>query len=155
MRGCETQTPEMPRAYKPEYERWCSEFERHLITKNTILVGHSCGGGFLVRWLSETSRSVARAILVAPWMDPERNHCVPGFFDFEINPKLAQMSDLHLIYSDNDSAEVNAPVEKIIKSIPGIHLHLMSGMGHFCSGDMGGNQFVALRDMLFDNPADC
>ena len=46
-------TPEMPRAYEPVYEAWKKEFERHEVTSETVLVGHSCGGGFLIRWLSE------------------------------------------------------------------------------------------------------
>lgn len=50
--GVLAQTPEMPDAYAPNYDKWKSEFERMEINENTVLVGHSCGGGFLVRWLS-------------------------------------------------------------------------------------------------------
>lgn len=148
IRGYETQTPEMPKAYRPEYKAWCDEFERHLITEKTLLVGHSCGGGFLVRWLSEHPRRLARVVLVAPWMDPYRNHCAKGFFDFEINRKITSITDLHLIYSDNDSDEVNLSVQQIEKTLPKIKMHLLPGKGHFCSSDLGGNEFVELRDIL-------
>jgi alpha-beta hydrolase superfamily lysophospholipase len=99
IRGYETQTPEMPRAYEPEYGAWRQEFERHPISKRTLLVGHSCGGGFLLRWLSEHPQQVARLVLVAPWMDPNKNHCVQGFFDFEINRELIHYTDLHFFNS--------------------------------------------------------
>lgn len=43
MKNIFTQTPEMPEAYKPDYEKWKKEFERFLPAD--ILIGHSCGGG--------------------------------------------------------------------------------------------------------------
>ena len=67
-----TQTPEMPQAYDPQYDLWEKTFERFDVDKNTILVGHSCGGGFLLRWLSENRVEVNKLILVAPWIDPDR-----------------------------------------------------------------------------------
>jgi len=39
-------TIEMPSSYLPDYSLWQTEFERFDITPETILVGHSCGGGF-------------------------------------------------------------------------------------------------------------
>jgi len=53
--GFLAQTPEMPEPYKPNYEKWRSLFERFEIREDTFLVGHSCGGGFLVRYLSENN----------------------------------------------------------------------------------------------------
>jgi predicted alpha/beta hydrolase family esterase len=47
---------EPPFPFRPRYEDWKKEFERFDITPETILVGHSCGGGFLVRYLSETKK---------------------------------------------------------------------------------------------------
>ena len=49
---------EIPNAYMPNYTTWKKEFERFDIDSETILVGHSCGGGFLVRWLSENDVKV-------------------------------------------------------------------------------------------------
>lgn len=37
-------TPEVPNAYKPEWDLWAKEVERFDITPETIIVGHSCGG---------------------------------------------------------------------------------------------------------------
>ncbi len=76
-----TQTPEMPEAYKPDYEKWKHEFERFSVDKETILIGHSCGGGFLIRWLSENKVEIDKLILVAPWLDP-RNRRTTNFQNY-------------------------------------------------------------------------
>ena len=59
-------TPEMPRAYAPDYPLWKRIFERYEIDTGSVLVGYSCGGGFLLRWLSENAVAPKRVILVAP-----------------------------------------------------------------------------------------
>jgi len=42
----------MPKPYGANYsyKEWVMEFERFDTNKETILIGHSTGGGFLVRW---------------------------------------------------------------------------------------------------------
>jgi hypothetical protein len=54
-------TPEVSHSYDPQYPIWKREFERFEVTSETILVGHSCGGGFLVRWLSENKEARAKS----------------------------------------------------------------------------------------------
>ena len=70
MHGYLAQAPEMPNATRPKYEEWKDTFQRFPIDGETILIGHSCGAGFLLRWMSELPARVARLILVAPWIDP-------------------------------------------------------------------------------------
>ena len=69
MQGIAVQTPEMPNAYNPDYETWKTVFDQFTVDLETVLVAHSCGAGFLLRWLGETRRPVAKLILVAPWLD--------------------------------------------------------------------------------------
>lgn len=99
-----TDTPEMPHAYRPVYEVWKTEFERFDVTPETILVGHSWGGGFLVRWLSENSDvHVGKVALVAPSIDTSKK-LDTGFFEFTIDPDLAKRAqEVILFTSDNDS----------------------------------------------------
>ncbi len=60
-------TPEVPLAFDPQYDLWVKEVDRYKITTETILVGHSCGGGFWVRYLSEHPKVHAgKVVLVAP-----------------------------------------------------------------------------------------
>ena len=63
----------MPEPWKPDYEKFKKEFEKYKVDENTILVGHSCGCAFLVRWLGETKKKIYKLILVAPWKIPKKN----------------------------------------------------------------------------------
>ena len=56
----------MPTPWLPKYKEWIKEFRRFRISNSTILVGHSAGGAFLVRWLGETNRKIKKLILIAP-----------------------------------------------------------------------------------------
>lgn len=72
--------PEMPHPYNPIYEDHCAVFEQMKISNETILVGHSCGGGFLLRYFSEYPElHPKKIILVAPWIDPEPKELTTGF----------------------------------------------------------------------------
>ena len=62
----------MPSPQEPNYEKFKGEFEKYKITEDTILIGHSCGCAFLVRWLGETKQKIAKLILVAPWKIPKK-----------------------------------------------------------------------------------
>ena len=111
IKGILTQTPEMPNSYAPEYEKWKNFFEQFHLDEETILIGHSCGGGFLIRWLSEHDVKVGKVVLVAPWLDPG-NKEVGDFFRFTIDPNLAsKTSGLTLIYSTDDAESV---IESVI-----------------------------------------
>ncbi len=153
MRGYLAQTPEMPEPYEPEYRAWAGELERYMFNADSLaemlLVGHSCGGGFLLRWLSDhTDVSVRRVVLVAPWIDPYRNRCVPGFFDFKIDQALTARTDLHILYSDNDTPEVESSVQTILDTLPTIQQHFMPGRQHFTADSLGSVEFPELRDIV-------
>ncbi len=142
-----TQSLEMPKAYWPNYTNWREMLERFTIDENTILIGHSCGGGFLLRYFSENKIPVKRIVLVAPWLDPDQNKD-PDFFNFEIDPNLTERTDLHMFYSDNDMESIQTSVKTIHSKIPDIHSREFKSYGHFCLGDMGTDQFPELRDIV-------
>ena len=72
-RDIKTETPKMPSPWKPDYEAFKQEFEKYQISEESILVGHSCGCAFLVRWLGESKQRIKKLILVAPWKIPDGN----------------------------------------------------------------------------------
>jgi len=86
IRGILTQTPEMLHPYEPRYEVWRQEFTHLPVDEQTLLVGHSCGGGFLLRWLSEGNYRVGRVVLVAPWLDVEGE--AGDFFHFALDRQI-------------------------------------------------------------------
>jgi predicted alpha/beta hydrolase family esterase len=100
--GILTQAPEMPEPYEQRYELWKKEFERFDINEDTTLIGYSCGGGFLIRWLSENNVRVGKVLLVAPWTDPT-GELDTGMFDFEIDTTLIdRVQSLTTFYSLDD-----------------------------------------------------
>ena len=143
-------TPEMPMAFEPQYELWRAEFERFDITPQTILVGHSCGGGFLVRWLSEhKDMQVGTVVLVSPWVDPEKENKYDFFRNFEIDPNFPARCDKVIAYtSDNDFVHCKESVELIKQIAPDIMVREFEGMGHFIPMHMGKDEFPELLEEI-------
>jgi uncharacterized protein len=149
IRDIKADTPEMPHAYNPEYSLWKKEFERFDITSETILVGHSCGGGFLLRWLSQHPEiKVGKVVLVAPWLDVE-HELITDFFNFEIDPKLAaQTKGLTIFYSDDDTSDIQNSVTKIQNEIENIKQVSFHDYGHFVGENLRTNGFPELLEEI-------
>jgi predicted alpha/beta hydrolase family esterase len=139
-------TPEMPRAFRPEYPLWKQIFERYAVDDQTVLVGHSCGAGFLLRWLSENRVAPKRVVLVAPFLDPFKDR-YPEFFRFEIDKSLCARTDLHVFESDNDMEIIAETVQRVRAALPDIRYRLFPGAGHFCTRDLGGAAFPELAEL--------
>lgn len=129
------QVPEMPHPYEPNYEAWKEVFEYFPIKNDTILVGHSCGAGFLVRYLSENKINAGNVILVAPWLDPEKylNTVSPDnkFFDFEIDSELISKSNITVFYSTDDDEGILESVKTLKEKLPNAKYVEFTDRGHF------------------------
>jgi hypothetical protein len=140
--------PEMPHAYLPEYESWKREFERFDVTSETVLVGHSMGGGFLLRWLSEhRDQPVARVILVAPSLDPLRSN-ETGFCEFEIDSTITDRTELIVMTSDNDSSKAETSLQMITDALPSTDVRMFTGYGHFIPEHTGKNTLEELSELI-------
>ncbi len=130
----------------PNYAVWKREFERFDIGPETILVGHSCGGGFLVRWLSENNVQVGKVVLLAPWLDPEKSKGVDNnFFKFEMRKDLVnQTKGITLFVSKDDDSDIQVNVEKILSNIGDIKKIKFDNHGHFTLHNMGTEKFPEL-----------
>jgi predicted alpha/beta hydrolase family esterase len=142
-------TPEVPLAYEPQWERWVKEVERYNITPDTILVGHSCGGGFWVRYLSEhPDLRVGKVVLVAPWIDVEQedpNH----FFDFTIDPTISgRTKGLTIFNSSNDVADIQSSVSELRKKLQDIEYKEFKGLGHFTHKRLPTDTFPELLEVI-------
>lgn len=135
LKGYLTQTPELPHPYAPTWEDHRREFERYQLSPETLLVGHSFGGGFLVRWLSEHKEvRVSRLALVAPYIDVEKED-PHGFFEFEIDQNLARRCGrLSLIHSSNDAPEIQSSVRRLRRQLAGARYLELANRGHFTTG---------------------
>lgn len=148
----EAQTPEIPNAFKPHYPTWKEEFERFDITPQTLLVGHSCGGGFLVRWLSENKdKKVNKVVLVAPWIDVDQEKA-PAFFDFTIDPDLANRTAGLTIFNSDDDMEMIQKSVQVLRETVGNHKYQeFHGYEHFTLNDMGTTEFPELLKVLLED----
>jgi predicted alpha/beta hydrolase family esterase len=148
LRDIVAQAPEMPVPYKPEYFVWKEMFERFNLDQETILIGHSCGGGFILRYLSENNVKVGKVVLVAPWIDPE-NFLKNKMFDFKIDENVADKTNGITIYSSlNDMKEVQDSVEKIKAVVKNVKIVEFKDKGHFCYSDMGTSAFPELLNEI-------
>jgi len=81
--------PLMPKNWAPDYNEWKEEFEKIEVDGESILVGHSLGGTFLVRWLGETKQKIKKLILVAPAKVFHKNgDLLANFYNFEIDETI-------------------------------------------------------------------
>jgi predicted alpha/beta hydrolase family esterase len=150
VKGIAAQTPEVPLAFDPQWGLWCKEVERFEITPETILVGHSCGGGFWVRWLSEhPDVKVGKVVLVAPSLGYRWGDGGEDFFEgFKIDPELASRTKgITIFNSDNDNEAIHQAVKEIREQSKGIDYREFH-LGHFTEGSMKTPEFPELLEEL-------
>lgn len=136
MKGYNCQTPEMPVPYAPEYDDWLKIFEALPIDENTTLIAHSCGAGFLLKWLNKSGASIDKLILVAPYLDP--GGYMGRFLQCRLKPGLMdQVHELHVFYSEDEPVGgVKETVDMIMESYTDATLHCFKDKRHFCYNDM-------------------
>jgi hypothetical protein len=143
---------EMPKPWQPRYDVWKKELERFDITPETFLVGHSCGGGFILRYLSENSNlQVNKVVLVAPWLNPENNpkSDTTDFFDFNIDPDLVKRTaGITIFNSDDDKETIQQSVKIIRGKVKGTDYQEFHHYGHFCFEDMKTSEFPELLQAI-------
>lgn len=151
-------TPEVFRVFDASFEDWKNEFQRYEVNSETILVGHSCGGGFLLRWLSENKEvRIKKLILVAPWLDPLKfmpTNYGHDLFEFERDRNLLSRIDNSIIFhSDNDMESIQLSLQEIQSVWPDFPIRIFRNYGHFCpgDGDMTTNAFPELLEEVLAN----
>lgn len=148
MRGYLCQTPEMPAPYQPDYEEWKKVMKGFLVNRETSLVAHSCGSGFLLRWLGENTKKIQRLVMVAPSLDLKRRR--GEFMNFTLAPDLQdRIGEIHVFLSaDEPVPGIRESVDAILKTYPKSRLHNFDKMGHFCRDSMGTEKFPELLDIF-------
>lgn len=146
VKGVHAQTPEVPLAFDPQWELWVKEVERFEMTSETLLVGHSCGGGFWVRYLSERPElKVGRVILVAPSFG-YRGWGAKFFQGFKIDPEIIKRTKgITIFNSDDDHESIQRAVQEIRDKVPGVEYKEFH-LGHFIVETMPSNEFPELLE---------
>lgn len=129
--------PSMPNKTNARYKEWKIWFERMFpfLRNNTILIGHSLGGIFLAKYLSENKlpKKIKATILVATPFDAANS--VESLGDFKLSTSLAKFAKqggiIYLIQSKDDPAVPFEEFEKYQKVLPEAKSMLFDGRGHF------------------------
>ena len=124
---------EFPKPYDPEpvYEEWVEVLNKNHIDNETIIIGCSFGGGFLLRYFSEYKNSIPmRLILVAPWLDPEKES-TSHFMDFTIDSSITDRTNVNVFISSDDPTTAAMSFSLVQRQLPSATYHKFTNKGHF------------------------
>ena len=143
--------PLMPEPWNPKYEEWKKKFGNLKINEEDILVGHSGGCAFLVRWLGETKKKIKKLILVAPWKIPSKDFSEGEneLYDFKIDEGLKEKIDEIIVFTSDDEEEGGKKSVEIYSRNLDSKLVKLENFGHFTLGDMGTEEFPRLLEEFF------
>jgi predicted alpha/beta hydrolase family esterase len=148
-RNVPTLSPIMPDPWAPDYTRFKQEFEKHPVSERTMLIGHSCGCAFLVRWLGESKQKIDTLVLVAPWKVPRAgDRHREAFYAFSIDATIKHRARQILMFtSDTEAADGKKSLAIYHAARGGDVIHLPN-RGHYVMADMGTCEFPELIDRI-------
>lgn len=129
-------TPKMPNASNAQYDEWKIWFENILprLHKDIILIGHSLGGAFLTRYLSENkvSNKIKALFLIAtPYEAIEDEEYLGDFEVTKKNKPLSLQSNQIILFHSNDDKVVPVEQSKQLHAlVKGSQLKILNTYGH-------------------------
>lgn len=150
-KGIKTETPLMPAPWQPVYEDFKKEFKKYDVNENTVLIGHSCGCAFLVRWLGETKKKINKLILVAPWkINDKGDNFREKFYTYPIDETIKTRVKQIIMFTADDEDEEGKESLKIFKKALGGKVIKLKSHGHYCLGDMKTEEFPELIEEVLN-----
>lgn len=148
-RGITAETPLMPNPWKPVYENFKREFEKYSINQDSVVIGHSCGCAFLIRWLGETKIQISKLILVAPWKIPDKkDKARKAFYEYPIDKTIkSRVKKITMFIADDEVEDGKKSLEIYHRALGGKVIEL-EGRGHFTFNDMGTVKFPELLEEI-------
>jgi len=148
-RDIQTEIPLMPTPWEPDYQKFKTEFEKYDVGENAILIGHSCGCAFLVRWLGETKKKILKLILVAPWKIPDNDtELRKDFCVYPIDESIKSRVDKIVMFTADDEEADGKESLKIFHQALGGEIIELLNHGHYTVGDMGTEKFPELLEAV-------
>jgi uncharacterized protein len=140
-RGFEVILPRMPNPSNAKYLEWKIWFEKIIphLEKKVVLAGHSLGGIFLAKYLSENKlpkKILAAFLIAAPYDDKDHEESLA---DFKLKKDLsllrAQTEKLFIWQSIDDDVVPFADFEKYKKALPNAKYREFKNKGHFAQNN--------------------
>jgi len=148
-KGISTQIALMPEPWSPNYSKYKKALSKYKVTKASILVGHSCGCSFLVRWLGETGIKIKKLILVAPWkIAPKNDNLKNLFYDFTINKNITQNVKEIVLFTSNNEQEEGKQSLLLFQEILKGKVITLENKGHYTLDDMKTDHFPELLNEI-------
>jgi predicted alpha/beta hydrolase family esterase len=128
---------QMPNRSNAQYQEWQIVFEKvlPLLKNDLILIGHSLGGIFLAKYLSQNniSSKIKSLILIsAPFNEEGSQESLGDFCPGDSIIKLGQWYEkVCLIHSEDDKVVSFCQVKKYQKFLPKAKLIIFKDRGHF------------------------
>lgn len=127
--------PSMPNSTNANYDEWAIWFGRiaEVVDDNVILVGHSMGGIFLAKYLSEYDfpKKIRATILVAAPYEDETSEDLASFKITSSLEKFASQGGEIIFYHGTDDIVPLSELDLYKKSIPKAETHELSAQDHF------------------------
>lgn len=137
--------PNFPIRSEASYNAWSNILSKYknLFTEDTIIVCHSIGNPFIIKFISENNLFAKLYISVAGFCKlftvPDRDDLTNAFIDFQVPESNIEYFNTHIpvrysIYSDNDHVIPFDILEDFVKQIKSTPVFI-SGVGHMGNRD--------------------
>lgn len=129
--------PKMPNKTNAQYQEWKIIFEKilPLLKNNLILIGHSLGGIFLAKYLSQNniySKIKSLILISAPFNEEGACESLGNFkLNSSLVSKLNNYKQIYLIHSQDDQVVPFCQVKKYKSILPKAKLISFKNKGHF------------------------
>jgi len=128
----------MPNDRNAQYTEWKIWFERHIsyLEDNIIMVGHSLGGIFLAKFLSENNLNIdikQLHLVAAPYQIENEKEQLAGFriTEFPKNFFENTINEIHIYHSKDDTIVPISESEKYHNQLPHSEFHIFEDRFHF------------------------
>jgi len=133
--------PTMPNTTNAKYNEWKLWFGRiaEVVTDDCILVGHSLGGIFLAKYLSENTfpRTISATILIAAPFNDETNEELADFKIDSISDTFAQQAGKVVFFNGEDDPVISIQERDMFRqALPTATFYTLPAPDHFVRAEL-------------------
>jgi uncharacterized protein len=142
--GYDVHYPKMPKESDPDYQLWKPQIRKELASMkgNVILVGHSLGGSFLLKYLSEEkieTRVAALFLIATPYWGGDGwryEGYEPAALPKDFPSRLPKGTPIFFYHSRDDEVAPFAHLALYKDKLPQATIRVLDGRGHQLNNDL-------------------